>query len=530
MSAKFLAALALVLVVCGVAKAGDNVSDNEDVKSSDVTVNIYKGSGVDSAGAKAAIDEANKILKQVGIRLNVSDERINTNVTKGDNGGGGGTAGDGKLTVTEFKWVVYYGDKEVDNGKKGMKISFADLTPMGTPGGAIHKHPTVVVQKQATTKKTGETIAHEILHALTLTGTYTIDAGTDADRAGHAPNKPGTSGNGNAMAPSSRRSGTAVTPDQKGKIDSDGYADRWSKTKKVDKKKAPSSPPATNQQQKGGGCATDPALLPTYLDLSRVGLGSDFGDAALTGLIAMQEIVPASNPFDASYLLDFETDGAHPGYDRQIQIDLSRALADDPVNVAAQVNNLETGGQTSFYDVALVEGLLGTDIEDPNPINLESQLEFNVGKDLLGVDSLTSIIQGQASTYDGIGQLSYSMPISLDLGWWLGQPDLLLTQGTVLPGELLSFQLTGLTPSMPFQLFLDDMLLPGGMTSPTGDYIGAFLVPGVAPDDYYFVTAVDSFGLSAYNAVYVVPEPATWLLVLCAALSVIPWRLRKRTP
>ncbi|MCP4661841.1 MAG: hypothetical protein GY856_41085 [bacterium] len=73
----------------------------------------------------------------------------------------------------------------------------------------------MLVKKRSTTKKTGETIAHEVGHIMTLGAGHTIGGGVTAGPGGHAPPGTGTTGDGNLMAPSTRRKGTTLTPSER---------------------------------------------------------------------------------------------------------------------------------------------------------------------------------------------------------------------------------------------------------------------------------------------------------------------------
>lgn len=189
-----------------------------------VVLNIYTNANVTEQEARDAIKEANKILKQAGFRMVVV--RVNsitansggTNFFGGDNGAGGGTAGDGDFTEGERQNMRTFGGKELMQlgNRKGIKISFGRTPLVGsiTPGVSVHRDPTIIVKKRDTTANTAQTIAHEFGHVLTLCVNHKIDETTRANLDGHAPDAPGESGNGNLMAPSNRRTGTVLTPAQ----------------------------------------------------------------------------------------------------------------------------------------------------------------------------------------------------------------------------------------------------------------------------------------------------------------------------
>ena len=109
-----------------------------------VIINIYKGAGVTKEEAEAAVAEASRMAKQLGVKLVVT--KTNENVTTGDDGSGSGTAEDGKFTNAEAQKVVEAGKKELENSKdkKGLKVVFGlePLTGTTAPGISLAAPPT----------------------------------------------------------------------------------------------------------------------------------------------------------------------------------------------------------------------------------------------------------------------------------------------------------------------------------------------------------------------------------------------------
>lgn len=133
---------------------------------------------------------------------------------------------DAKLTDSERANLRKEGAKETQDSPKktGIKMTVAksvDTANDGAVGRARHRDPTIFIEQQNTggffpkpdPKRTGETIAHELAHALTLGSGHAVTDTVAADENGHTnPNIKGSAHRGNLMAPSGR--GTALTDKQ----------------------------------------------------------------------------------------------------------------------------------------------------------------------------------------------------------------------------------------------------------------------------------------------------------------------------
>lgn len=126
-----------------------------------VLVNI--ADAADSNNVDAAINKANDILKQAHIRLNPGEPN-NVNVGNGD----------GKFTRAERDKAREDGQKELDKtcgAGKGIKIyvvTSSDAANAGTVGISVHRNPVIIIEPEADVNEMGETIAHELLHSLTV--------------------------------------------------------------------------------------------------------------------------------------------------------------------------------------------------------------------------------------------------------------------------------------------------------------------------------------------------------------------------
>lgn len=128
-----------------------------------VVVNIIDAS--DANNVEAAIKIANDILKQAHIRLIV--KKTNKNVEAGNN--------DADLTEHEGDKAQEAGQTELNNvagAGKGIKITVADdvwTERSATNGWSVHRNPVVFVETDDPNTM-GNVTAHEIVHALTVSG------------------------------------------------------------------------------------------------------------------------------------------------------------------------------------------------------------------------------------------------------------------------------------------------------------------------------------------------------------------------
>ncbi len=135
-----------------------------------VIVNVIDNS--DDSNFENHLKKANEILKQAKIRLIV--KKTNKPVNVGDN--------DGDLTEDEGNTASTDGENELKNtfkkengdwNGKGIKIVLADDSWTEEPnnvGWSVHHTPVVVVETGHNTQSTGGTIAHELIHVLTVPG------------------------------------------------------------------------------------------------------------------------------------------------------------------------------------------------------------------------------------------------------------------------------------------------------------------------------------------------------------------------
>ena len=160
--------LTMLLVLCSGLLSVAFADGPSEVVDIPAVVNVVDAS--DDSNVEEAIEKANEILGQANMRLAVVKTNNNVNVGNGD----------GNVTYAEGEQAVQDGQQEVQdtcqdkdgnwNGK-GVKITVADdcWTQSGnTIGWCYHGIPVMVVEPDADANEMGATIAHELLHILTV--------------------------------------------------------------------------------------------------------------------------------------------------------------------------------------------------------------------------------------------------------------------------------------------------------------------------------------------------------------------------
>ncbi|WP_243363351.1 zinc-dependent metalloprotease [Fundidesulfovibrio terrae] len=275
-------------------------------------------------GAKDAIKEANKAHKQANMQLVVVKVQ---NATEGDAGN------DGEFNKDERKAVRTFGGKELEKlpNQKGLKICFGKTPTTESPtnpGISVHKDPTLIVKNRATAAETGQTIAHEIGHVMTLGAGHTVTSTQKANAGGHTPNTPGETGKENLMAPSNYRTDTKLTADQIAEMQTRKYF-----VGKCSTQFNSAFPAVKDKQQFGANtdAGNDQGGAPAIFDLHQMFLASLESSGVIQSQISVQTPLPGS-AIGATYTLGFDSDqnaatgvaySGLPGVDRVVKISAS---------------------------------------------------------------------------------------------------------------------------------------------------------------------------------------------------------------
>jgi len=476
-----------------------------------IILDIHEDFGADKPDkAKKAVAAASKILWQAGYKLTV----VKTNKEeKGDAVGGE----DGKVDwgVAEYIKVVEAGKKEIltTPNKRGIKISFVNEPKKGgtTPGWAYHREPVIAVKNRTTEALTGETIAHEIAHILTLVGPYKIDSVTPANEAGHAPNKAGRAGQRNLMAPSNYRTGTYLTHSQRQEMRKNPFTHgkcsvQFSEAYPAEKCQTQYGVSADSLGDSVGGLAHGDLFGTTLVSLNE----STYVD----GMLSLGKALTGN--VDTTYALAFNSDDnlgtgvsyhGVAGTDYVLEIEVTGVAGS--YSASALVRDLVGGGTQPIGQDPIIEAV---DILDGNgsPVPVFTQLLFNFEKALVGIDPgvatdipVTTLAIDQSMVLD-------TESFVFDLDKWLDDPSL-ITFGTGVPspGELYPFAISGLKPDDIFNFFLDEELIFTELLDGMGSFNGSFVFPtSLSVNEFHFLTAQDTTGEFAYGITCPKPVPA----------------------
>jgi hypothetical protein len=464
--------------VDAILTTGGALSEEKQFAVVDTLAEIYQNAGISEADARAAIEEANSILKQAHIRLNTYG--LLSGVTDGDIGG------DAIFSKAERDAVRADGGALTMGGRNGMTLVFAKQVAaesIDTLGVAIGSNPTVIVSDSGGARSTGATIAHEVLHAFGLSH----------------ENDPT-----NLMYPFSP-AGTNISTDQIDRIVSEPHLRSWSKSK------LSHSPGLLTSLQKGAGQDEIADIVvgnPAYLDLDHISLSSTAAETFIKGRLAVADLFPSAGAVDAIYRIGFEVDAANTGLDFSLDLSIGGDASVQPLTVSAVLNDLRPGGMSVPIPDSAIADLVEFD-SDTTPAPVASELTFSFEKTLLGVQSSTNEIPMSVVSHQS-GVDTDELDFTMDMGWWLKQPELGLFQARASAGELVNYEVFRLTPNTSFDIFVDDELVASDTTDANGEYTGAFAVPLIETSDDYFITAVDSSGRSAFNIMELSPLPGDY--------------------
>ena len=371
-------------------------STAKDFTKIPVIVNILKNSGVSVAHATDAITKANIILKKAKIMLVLARPVKVLTDNDGDDGTGGGTAGDGNLTEREGDKVLTAGGQEINSllpGGKGVKVTFADDVWVGstTPAWSIHRNPTIVTQQRASTDLTGATIAHEFGHVFTLEHPQDDPAMTPEDKTGSIMN-PSNAGRDDFVNSGDADKGlenVEITPGQKAQIDTDGVH-------RMVGFQGTMSSPAVKREYQFGSVTDDrgdqSGGAPDHFDLNWIAMSSETGSDSIEVLLTLGGLFPDSGQVDATYHLLFDSD-ANPGtgfpvagfsgIDKEIQIHVRGDASMEPLRMFGLIMDYEDFTLSLLApEPVLLVGTRESGLNVP-ALPFEHQFELSISKDAL---------------------------------------------------------------------------------------------------------------------------------------------------
>jgi hypothetical protein len=358
----------------------------------------------------------------------------------------------------------------------------------------------------------GESLAHEVAHLGTLDAGHPIDADTNADAAGHAPNQPGVDGNDNLMAPGRRRTGTRLTDAQKNKIAQDKILSTRGKSLS---QATPFTPGERAPQQYGSAVdGVEDELGFAASDLIGVELVSTTTEPDLACALTVGQ-VPATGPMDVAYRLLFDADadpetgfvvGGVSGVDREVRLELHREAGAGPVATAGVL--LDHRAETTaplpaapeVLGVAVLADPLGATEAAATPDPVFHQVRCRIPKASLALEADEVPVSVLAADAGGTRDTA---ALVFDRTRWQKDADLRLFQGAAVPGETLEFELSRLTPGAPFEILVNDAPVLSGVAGPAGGATGSIALPTSVPNGTFafFVRARDATGEAALNVV-----------------------------
>lgn len=519
------AILGLVLTILGL------VPDAGAATKIDVLINIIADTGVTEEQARDAVREASRILtSQLDVRLNVV--KVNQNVPLA------GFAQDppGSMEVEDIRkfapGFLQASQNEIVNNTendKAIKLIFlktinatfvnsdtGELRRMrdAMGGYAVHQLPIAFIPgstilpgggfgpRQA--RAMGESIAHEIGHMVTLLGEYQIDERTNSDAGGHAPDKKGSAGNENLMAPAATRRGTTLTRAQKERIRTHKLLEEYGKSVS---QITPLTPGEKLAQQHGLGVDAlgDPSAALAYLDLLATRITSVQDDPEIRATVTLAGLLPSAGPFDAIYGLLFDIDGnpttgvEHPagfaGVEREVRLSVQVPAFGPPV-VFAGVIDLLTESVTLLPTLPALRRSVDTDAPDGG-VPLIDTIQLDVPKSLLGFTAMEVPVGVFSASSLGLHDTA---SLVFDQERWLKDATLQLFDGAVEAGQPVAFSVSGLAPNAAFDFYLDETRLFGGVLGPAGDAEGIFAFPVLPPGQFSAILTVqDATGEAAFN-------------------------------
>jgi hypothetical protein len=511
-----------VILLGFLARAGQ-AQDAISMIQVDTILNIHTANGspvVSEAEARAAVEEANKLLRQAGIRLNV--EKVNMG---SENPGhpderdkpanAGNQDGDASMTSSEFSDALKAGNRELDGDSnvgagRGHKIYFTYAPEDGdedTVGLAVHYNRVAVVSPilAGSTADTGETIAHEFGHAASLGVHHTTGHGSSADDTGHVDDE-------DNIMKGSGFGGTEFTPAQAEEMRRN--ASKWGTTQQT----SGGAAPEPNQPQSGGaqddhndcGC-------PEFLDISFVAAFSEASSPSVTLRAMFAGYVPEGLPVNVNYVWLFDADAdpgtgdfvnGVPGIERAVEVAVFSDGITPPI-VEASLTDYQAGAieiplpdaewiaETIFRD-----RIVGSSTAEPFMQRVEVEVEKGLLNLIAPIVPVTLVSGG-----DGFEEADFAEMI-LDMEAYADRPVLNIAPHVANVGDSVDFTATGMTPDATATLFLDGLPVSTDIVvEPDGSVAGAFSVTRLpAAEEWFYVTLQDDTGRSPFTILQALPQ------------------------
>ncbi len=494
-----------------------------------VIVNIYNNS-INGTQLNNSINESNKLLKQADIKLVV----IKTNDPPG---AGNGDDGDGNFTEAERKDILEFGGKELNltKNQKGIKLSFghnpeaensstlglahppewgANWTE-GKPG-----NPTILL-KYSGDADTGITIAHELGHVMGIKGDYN---NTDRimDYLGRGKN---------------------FSKDEIKQMQKYDIKYKFGKCSVQWKEAFPAI-----KEETQFGTITDDAddqgnPVSAIYDLHQVYMTSAVGFVDISAEITVADPLPADEEIDAVYSLGFDVDdnsgtgvtyAGYNGIDRIVWINITGNISSSTFAVTGELENTTMGTTQSLPEMPVVATQIEIADFNGGTQPWATTFFFEIPKGMLSLSASEAPVVATAGNSTSIHDTAGFI---FDSQRWLKDPTFTtFGTGVPTPGSNYPFDISGLEPNDPFDLYLDDILILSGTLDGSGSFSGNFVFPAdMSNSEMHFLTAQDSTGEFAYS--FTCPKPPTditsitplGLVALIGILALLgSWYIRRK--
>ena len=510
-----------------------------------VVINLYPGSNTTEAEAKEAIKEANKLLKQAGMKLVPVDTKTPAANTAGDNG-------DGSFTLAERTAMRTHGGKELKKLKneKGIKISFGNdpVAGTGTRGVSVHRNPTIIVRESTAAEggaaDTGQTIAHELGHVMTLGANHLVSKGPPEVKADDDAHSAGAD---HVMQATGK--GTKFTAEQIKEMRSRRYhhgkcSVQWD-----------AAYPAEKVKQQYGATTDnlgdfDPGIGTPMHDIDHVILTSLAGADHLDGnyhdvdlQITVGGTMPDNGFFSAIYFVGFNTDGdpttgiqlgETPGIDRIVDIFVAsegpgytytdaRVFSPPCDCLIDCLLDCDPWLCTDYlYLPQPPTVLVDNEFDGPGgPVPTSTSILCQIPKAVLGLDPPGSYYYNpivpvvvQSTVFDDFTgrevPVDWTDDLVFDQDRWLHDPTLhTFGNGVPTPGAPYDVLIEGLQPNSPVTLYVNDTAVFDDVLDSNGSASATFEFPSDLPNtESHFLTAQDNTGEFAYNSTCPMPMTA----------------------
>ncbi len=511
-----------LLLIVGIAAK----TQAKDTASPPVKVNVLDGVDVNDSKIKDIFKEANKILKQADVSLDL-DSDIATDVN--DEGNNDGNIQEGEESALDEAGQDEIND-EFGNGA-GLKVYFTNqirdnnsilgLAPHveEDANGNLDAKPIIYLKNDPTksNEKMGNTLAHEACTVFTLGDKDVVDRTGKvgyfrySDDDGHVPFDPN-----NLMHPTA--DGNELTPAQRYEV-LQGAKRHCKKIKKVERVNNLIAPQVVTVSQIRGGWVDDMNDVIPPLEYVDLGAGFFFAEHLWSNMeisILTEGLFPPT-PIDMLFTININSDGDPctgipvgpvPGVDRIIEISVVNEQPGGEVSASMQNTIAGTFMHLPFASTQRIKKIVDHNTAPYSEPYVDG-VYLQVPMELLG--EVNDFMQGLVTSYDyGSGasdEVIFFWEDTTDT-----DPALTLVTTQINPGDSIELIGENYAPYSEISIYVDDELVSTTFADANGGFIdGPHFDPGSDPFDGgvpadAVVRARDAEGGSDYSILEIVPH------------------------